>query len=156
MAKKDVHVSYAHGVSAVPLMGLTVNGLLNRTIAGHSENDALVVPYQGVRWSYGDLGQEVNEVAAGLVALGLEPGERVGIWAPNMAEWVADHDMARNDQEIKKCSQKGIIRDFEADYRVAKNQFIPVEINATLVETKSGPQIICICREVSQRKKAPK
>ena len=89
MAKKDVHVSYAHGVSAVPLMGLTVNGLLNRTVAEHSENDALVVPYQGVRWSYGDLGQEVNEVAAGLVALGLEPGERVGIWAPNMAEWVA-------------------------------------------------------------------
>ena len=80
--------SYAHGVSATALMGLTVGGLLAKTIAEHADNDALVVPYQGVRWSYAQLGQQVDEVAAGLIALGLEPGDRIGVWAPNMAEWV--------------------------------------------------------------------
>ena len=80
--------SYVHGVSETPLIGLTVGGLLARAVAEHPQNEALVVPYQEVRWTYERLGREVDEVAAGLVALGLEPGERIGVWAPNMAEWV--------------------------------------------------------------------
>ena len=43
---------------------------------------------QGVRWSYRELGEKVDAFAAGLLALGLQPGERIGIWSPNNAEWV--------------------------------------------------------------------
>ena len=43
---------------------------------------------QGIRWTYRELGEKVDAFAAGLIALGLQPGERIGIWSPNNAEWV--------------------------------------------------------------------
>lgn len=46
------------------------------------------MPYQDVRWSYTELLRQSKGVAAGLIALGLKPGDRVGVWAPNLAEWV--------------------------------------------------------------------
>ncbi|TMM54224.1 AMP-binding protein [Sulfitobacter sabulilitoris] len=88
MASEQARASYAHGASGTPLMGLTVGGLLADTIARHPQGDALVVPCQDVRWTYAELGRRVQDVAAGLVALGLVPGDRIGVWAPNMAEWV--------------------------------------------------------------------
>ncbi|QWT19867.1 AMP-binding protein [Bacillus sp. NP157] len=80
--------SYVHGASATPLLGETVGGLLDRIVARWPERPALVVRQQGVRWTYREFHAEVERVAAGLLALGLEPGDRVGIWAPNRAEWV--------------------------------------------------------------------
>ncbi|MDH3665762.1 MAG: AMP-binding protein [Paracoccaceae bacterium] len=81
-------ISYLHGASAEPLLGLTVGQLFDQTVARHGDADALVVPHQGLRWTWSQLGAEVDRMAAGLLALGLEPGDRIGIWAPNMAEWV--------------------------------------------------------------------
>lgn len=81
-------LSYLHGVSQIPLMGVTAGRLLETTAEKHPDNDALVVPYQNLRWSYRELDRQVDQLAAGLIALGLEPGERIGVWAPNMAEWV--------------------------------------------------------------------
>src|SRR5262249_28760920 len=52
------------------------------------ERDALIVRHQEIRWTYRELKERVDAFAAGLIALGLEPGERVGIWSPNNAEWV--------------------------------------------------------------------
>ncbi len=80
--------SYVHGACAEPLLGETVGALLERIAARGPDREALVVPYQGVRWSYRELETRVDRHAAGLLALGLEPGERVGMWAPNCAEWV--------------------------------------------------------------------
>ncbi|CAN0606172.1 unnamed protein product, partial [Ectocarpus sp. 12 AP-2014] len=73
----------------MPLIGVTVGQLLEQSASRYPETDALVVPYQDVRWSYAELNRQADETAAGLLALGLKPGDRVGIWAPNMAEWVA-------------------------------------------------------------------
>jgi len=81
-------ISYFHGASPEPLLGLTVGGLFDRAVARHGDTDALVVVHQGLRLSWRALAGEVDRLAAGLVALGLEPGDRIGIWAPNMAEWV--------------------------------------------------------------------
>jgi len=53
-----------------------------------ADRDALVARHHGVRWTYGALRRRVDALAAGLAALGLEPGDRVGIWSPNTAEWV--------------------------------------------------------------------
>ncbi len=80
--------SYVHGVSSQPLLGDTVGSLLDRIAAAHPERPALVVRAQHVRLSYRQFHAEVERVAAGLLALGLQRGDRVGIWAPNRAEWV--------------------------------------------------------------------
>ena len=81
-------LSYLHGASDTPLMGVTVGALLDQTAARFPANQALVVPYQDVRWTYQELNRQSDEVAAGLLGLGLDPGDRIGIWAPNLAEWV--------------------------------------------------------------------
>jgi len=81
-------LSYVHGASDVPLLGQTVGAALEATVAKIPDGEALVSPHQKIRWSYGELNKRVNEMAAGLVALGLEPGDRIGICAPNDAEWV--------------------------------------------------------------------
>jgi fatty-acyl-CoA synthase len=80
--------SYAHGVSTTPLLGETIAANLDRTIAAHGDRDALVVRHQDVRMTYAQLGEAVDRLARGLMALGLQPGDRLGIWAPNCAEWV--------------------------------------------------------------------
>jgi fatty-acyl-CoA synthase len=80
--------SYVHGVSDTPLMGETIGELFDRIAAAHLEREALVVCDQGVRLTYGQLRQSVDTLAANLIGHGLEVGERVGIWAPNRAEWV--------------------------------------------------------------------
>jgi len=79
--------SYVHGSSATPLIGETIGLYFDRAVAKWHDREALVVPQQGVRWTYGALKSRADEIAAGLLALGLEPGERIGIWSPNSAEW---------------------------------------------------------------------
>src|SRR3984957_9007928 len=80
--------SYAHGASDLPLIGATIGASFDRTVASWGDRPGLTVRQQGIRWSYRELGEKVDAFAAGLVALGLLPGERVGIWSPNNAEWV--------------------------------------------------------------------
>ena len=80
--------SYVSGVSSVPLIGETIGAHFDRAAARWSSLEALVVRHQNIRWTYGELKQQVDDLAAGLLALGLEPGERIGIWSPNNAEWV--------------------------------------------------------------------
>jgi fatty-acyl-CoA synthase len=79
--------SYVHGASTTPLIGETIGAHFDRAAARWPERDALVVCQQGVRLTYAQLRTEVDRIAAGLIALGLTPGERVGIWSPNNAEW---------------------------------------------------------------------
>ncbi len=80
--------SYVHGASAVKLLGETIGENFCRIAALHASRPALVVREQGIRWTYEELAAAVDRLAAGLLALGLAPGERVGIWSLNCAEWV--------------------------------------------------------------------
>ena len=79
--------SYVSGASERPLFGVTIGEQLDLTAARFPDNEALVVPHQGVRWCYGEFKERVDRLAAGLLALGLEPGDRIGIWSPNNSEW---------------------------------------------------------------------
>ena len=79
--------SYASGVSEVPLLGDTIGDNFDRTVAAFGDRDALVDRAAGRRWTYRELAAEVNALALGLVSLGIGKGDRVGIWAPNRAEW---------------------------------------------------------------------
>jgi fatty-acyl-CoA synthase len=80
--------SYVFGASAKPLIGETIGVNFERTVARFPDHDALVVRDQGVCWSYAELNAKVDAFASGLIALGLEPGDRVGVWSPNNSEWV--------------------------------------------------------------------
>ncbi|GIW87959.1 MAG: AMP-binding protein [Isosphaeraceae bacterium] len=68
--------------------GLTVGQVLRRTAERFADRDALVFPALGVRWSWAELDRRADQVAEGLIAHGVQPGEHVGIWSMNAPEWV--------------------------------------------------------------------
>ncbi|HYL07359.1 MAG TPA: AMP-binding protein [Candidatus Udaeobacter sp.] len=81
-------LSYVHGASDKPLLGETIFQNLRRTATRFGDRDALVVPHQDYRASYSQLVEQCEEVARGLMARGVDKGDRVGIWSPNRYEWV--------------------------------------------------------------------
>ncbi len=80
--------AYASGVSALPLLGETIGQNLARTVEAHGDREALVDVASGRRWTYRELAGEVERLARGLLAAGVDKGDRVGIWAPNCPEWI--------------------------------------------------------------------
>jgi fatty-acyl-CoA synthase len=87
-AMAGLKLSYVDGASQQPLIGETIGQFFDAICAKWPDRPALVVRHQNVRLSYGELRQEVDRLAAGLLTLGLEPGDRIGIWSPNNSEWV--------------------------------------------------------------------
>ena len=81
-------LSYACGAASIPLLGKCVGEVLDDTAAAHPANDALIVRHQHRRYSYEALRHEVERAARGLLALGIQKGDRVAIWATNCAQWV--------------------------------------------------------------------
>ncbi|WP_308272439.1 AMP-binding protein [Kitasatospora sp. SUK 42] len=79
--------SYASGTSDVPLLGDTIGENLDRAVRAFPERDALVDRPTARRWTYAQLAADVDALALGLLELGIAKGDRVGIWAPNCAEW---------------------------------------------------------------------
>ncbi|GAV02324.1 hypothetical protein RvY_12907 [Ramazzottius varieornatus] len=80
--------SYVNGASATPLVGHTIGDLIDMQAEQKPDQEAFVFPAQNIRKSYGDLKQDVDGFAAGLLKLGMQPRDRVGIWSPNAYEWV--------------------------------------------------------------------
>lgn len=81
-------LSHVCGVAEPPLLECTVHDLLAQAAAAHGAREAAVFTQFNVRWTYDDLMHESQRLAAALLALGLEPGERLGIWSPNRPEWL--------------------------------------------------------------------
>jgi fatty-acyl-CoA synthase len=81
-------LSYAAGTSDLPLLGETIGATLERTVERFADREALVEVHSGRRWTYAQLNAAIDEIALGLLARGIATGDRVGIWAPNCAEWV--------------------------------------------------------------------
>ncbi len=79
--------SYTSGTSDSPLLGLTIGDLFDHTVEKYPENPALISRQQSIRLSYRELQAQVNQCAKGLMHLGLQKGQRIGIWSPNRAEW---------------------------------------------------------------------
>ncbi|CAN5612386.1 AMP-binding protein [soil metagenome] len=79
--------SYAAGETEPSLLEETIGANLERVVAAHGEREALVEVASGRRWTYAELDADVNALARGLMAAGIAKGDRVGIWAPNCAEW---------------------------------------------------------------------
>ncbi|MBN1185231.1 MAG: AMP-binding protein [Bacteroidales bacterium] len=81
-------LSYAHGISDIPLLGETIGQNLKRTTDKYGDCEALVVPFQNYRATYKNFWDRTTEVAKSLLSYGIKKGDRVGIWSPNRYEWV--------------------------------------------------------------------
>ena len=68
--------------------GLTIGGLLDLVAERRPEDDALVYPDRGLRYSYSEFKEVVEDCARGLMALGLQKGDHVAVWGQNVPEWV--------------------------------------------------------------------
>ena len=99
---KPLSRSYYCGTSDEQIIYETIGVYFDRICAQFPTTDALVVRHQDIRWTYQELARQVDNLAAGLLALGIEPGDRVGIWGPNSYEWVmvqlatAEHSNAQH------------------------------------------------------------
>jgi fatty-acyl-CoA synthase len=81
-------LSHARGDSYPPLIEDTIGAVFDRTVRAHAQREALVSCHQNARLTYSELARRVDELGAGLLQLGLQRGDRVGIWSPNCLEWL--------------------------------------------------------------------
>ncbi|KAI4889991.1 hypothetical protein NFI96_013252 [Prochilodus magdalenae] len=80
--------SYAHGVSSISLQSLTVGKTLQATAERYPDREAVVFLQSGIRKTFAQFQHDVDQAAAGLLALGLKKGDRLGMWGPNTYEWM--------------------------------------------------------------------
>jgi fatty-acyl-CoA synthase len=111
--------SYVHGANGAPLIGETVGAVLERVTAAGPDRPALLARHQGVRWSYAELNRRADDLAAGLLALGLQPGERIGVWSPNNSEWVVTQ-FATAKAGLILVNINPAYRSHEAEYALGK------------------------------------
>ena len=79
--------SYTGGTADTPLLGMTIGDMFDQTSQNYPDHLALISRHQQIRLTYRQLQEQVNRCAKGLMQLGLQKGQRIGIWAPNRAEW---------------------------------------------------------------------
>ena len=72
----------------------------------------------------------------------------------SVLEWTADYDLERNAQEVRKCAEQGFARELRIDYVTPEGVVVPVDINANVIETRDGPRILALCRDVTTRRQA--
>ena len=111
--------SYYCGASTTQIIYETVGGFFDRVANEHPNNPALVLRHQNVDWTYSELQQRVDQLAAGLISLGIEPGDRVGIWGPNSAEWVLTQLATAKMGAIMVCINPAY-RLYELEYALNK------------------------------------
>src|ERR1700722_12284956 len=83
----SVALSYSSGESATPLLGDTIGANFDATVRAFGDREALVERATGRRWTYAELAADTDALALALLEMGVAKGDRVGIWAPNCAEW---------------------------------------------------------------------
>ena len=81
-------------------------------------------------------------------------GALAEIVGKNVVEWTVAHDRERNAVEVRRCLQQGFVRNLEIDYMGREGRIVPVEINATVVKSSQGVQILALCRDITERKMA--
>jgi hypothetical protein len=83
----DTADSYVCGIADAPLLGDTIGRTLDQAALRWASREALVSPSHDVRWTWAELAERVDALAAGFLALGLERGARIGVWSLNRPEW---------------------------------------------------------------------
>jgi fatty-acyl-CoA synthase len=106
--------SYLSRSATQPLNGETIGGFLDRTVAQHGDREALVSRHQGKRYTYRQLDAEVRRLARGLLAVGLQKGDRVALWSANTAEWlITQYAVARSGGILVSVNPAYRLREIE-------------------------------------------
>ena len=108
--------SHTRGHQDVPLLTTTLGQAFDATVARHADGEALVVRYQGLRYTWRQLAEQVDIQARALMALGVGLGDRVGIWSPNCAEWCI--------LQIASAKVGAILVTINPAYRVAELEYV--------------------------------
>jgi len=111
--------SYITGVGSSQLLYETIGNCFDRIAEKYPDNEALVVGFQDIRWSYSELKNQVDKLATGLIALGIEPGDRIGIWGPNSYEWLLTQLATAKIGAIMVCINPAY-RVYELEYALNK------------------------------------
>jgi len=122
--------SYVHGASDVPLIGDTIGVHFDRAAERWRERPALIVRHQNIRWSYGELKDRVDAFADGLLALGIEPGDRIGIWSPNNAEWTIT--------QFATAKIGAVLVNINPAYRLAEVEYALNKVGCKALVTANG------------------
>lgn len=105
--------------ASMDMLTTTIGQHLDSIVAKNPDHPALIMPQQDIRWTYGEFLHEVNRLATGLLALGIEPGDRVGIWSPNRYEWVLTQFATAKIGAIMVCINPAY-RLYELEYSLNK------------------------------------
>jgi fatty-acyl-CoA synthase len=108
-------MSYVSDVGDTPLLGLTIGAMFDQIVSQYPDHEALIARHQGLRYTYRQLQEEVDRCARGLMALGLQKGERIGIWSPNHAEWTIT--------QFATCKIGAILVNINPSYRVHELEY---------------------------------
>ena len=114
-----IEKSYYCGASTTQIIYETIGGFFDRVAEKHPDSQALILRHQGVEWTYAELQHRVDKLASGLLALGIVPGDRVGIWGPNSAEWVLTQLATAKIGAIMVCINPAY-RLYELEYALNK------------------------------------
>lgn len=120
MSEQLTHSQLA-GPTTEPLLDETIGRAFDHTVERFPDSDALIVRHQGIRWTYREYQQQVDRLACGLLALGIEPGDRVGIWAPNCYEWCLTQYATAKIGALMVCLNPAY-RLYELEYALNKVQ----------------------------------
>jgi len=122
--------SYVSGISEVPLLGTTIGRSLDLAARRWGEREALVSPSHGVRWTWRGFAEKVDALAAGFLALGLERGERIGIWSLNRPEWTLTQFAA---------AKAGLILvTINPAYRLSELEFVLAKVGCAAIVTATA------------------
>jgi fatty-acyl-CoA synthase len=118
-------LSYSSGESATPLLGDTIGGNFDAIVRAFGDREALVDRPAGRRWTYAELAADVDALALGLIDLGIAKGDRVGIWAPNCAEWTLT--------QYATAKIGAVLVNINPAYRTRELEFVLNQSGATLL-----------------------
>ncbi|MEM7015720.1 MAG: AMP-binding protein [Pseudomonadota bacterium] len=119
MDNLPVGQSYLCGRASEPLLYETIGACVDRIAARYPDKEALVVRHQNVRWTFAEYNARIDALATGLLSLGIEPGDRVGIWAPNRVEWCLTQFATAKIGAIMVCINPAY-RLYELEYALNK------------------------------------
>lgn len=119
MSNKNNEHSYRQGNTASAPLSMTIGECFDRTAQQYRDQLAIVVKHQNIRWSYAQYQEQINRLAAGLIALGIQPGDRVGIWAPNCIEWCLTQFATAKIGAVMVCINPAY-RVYELEYALNK------------------------------------
>ncbi|MEX0285699.1 MAG: AMP-binding protein [Paracoccaceae bacterium] len=112
-------MAHVRGTTDEPLLELTIPQVLRRAVEAHAGNEAAVFAEENLRWTYAEFAQEVDCLAGGLMRLGVQTGDRVGIWSPNRSEWLLTQFATARIGAILVCVNPAY-RPYELEYALNK------------------------------------